>query len=99
MPSRALRTKESVFHRLSPWGEVGAQRRVRGLEPPRDRRRVSPSPYPLPGGEREMNPRSSDGPLDIRIYLLALGTFALGTDVFVIAGILPMIASDLGVSV
>jgi MFS transporter, DHA1 family, inner membrane transport protein len=38
-------------------------------------------------------------PLDIRIYLLALGTFAIGTDVFVIAGILPMIAGDLGVSI
>src|SRR5579864_4687815 len=47
----------------------------------------------------EMNARSSGTPLDMRIYLLALGTFALGTDVFVIAGILPMIAGDLGVSV
>jgi predicted MFS family arabinose efflux permease len=43
--------------------------------------------------------RSSRAPLDVRIYLLTLGTFALGTDVFVIAGILPMIAGDLGVSV
>jgi predicted MFS family arabinose efflux permease len=43
--------------------------------------------------------RSARTPLDIRIYLLALGTFAIGTDVFVIAGILPMIARDLGVSV
>jgi len=42
---------------------------------------------------------SRRAPLDIRIYLLALGTFAIGTDVFVIAGILPMIARDLGVSV
>jgi MFS transporter, DHA1 family, inner membrane transport protein len=46
-----------------------------------------------------MKARSSATPLDIRIYLLALGTFALGTDVFVIAGILPMIARDLGVSI
>ncbi len=37
--------------------------------------------------------------LDPRLYLLALGTFAIGTDVFVIAGILPRIAGDLGVSV
>jgi DHA1 family inner membrane transport protein len=37
--------------------------------------------------------------LDPRVYLLALGTFALGADVFVIAGILPRIAADLGVSV
>jgi MFS transporter, DHA1 family, inner membrane transport protein len=37
--------------------------------------------------------------LDPRIYLLALGTFAIGTDVFVIAGLLPMIARDLSVSV
>jgi DHA1 family inner membrane transport protein len=37
--------------------------------------------------------------LDGRILLLALGTFAVGTDVFVIAGILPRIAEDLGVRV
>jgi MFS transporter, DHA1 family, inner membrane transport protein len=43
--------------------------------------------------------RAERAPLDIRIYLLALGTFAIGTDVFVIAGILPMIAGDLGVSI
>lgn len=35
----------------------------------------------------------------IRIFVLALGTFALGTDVFVIAGILPDIARDLNISV
>lgn len=34
-----------------------------------------------------------------RILVLALGTFALGTDSFVIAGILPAIAHDLDVSV
>ena len=34
-----------------------------------------------------------------RILLLALGTFALGTDAFVIAGVLPAIGRDLGVSV
>jgi DHA1 family inner membrane transport protein len=36
--------------------------------------------------------------LDPRILLLALGTFALGTDVFVIAGILRLIAEGLDVS-
>ncbi|HJT55020.1 MAG TPA: MFS transporter [Ktedonobacteraceae bacterium] len=34
-----------------------------------------------------------------RILILALGTFALGTDSFVIAGILPSVAHDLNVSV
>jgi DHA1 family inner membrane transport protein len=37
--------------------------------------------------------------LNARIYLLALGTFALGTDLFVIAGVLPAIAHDRGVSI
>jgi MFS transporter, DHA1 family, inner membrane transport protein len=41
-------------------------------------------------------PRS--GRLDPRILLLALGTFGLGTDVFVIAGILRLIADGLHVS-
>ncbi|HUH84110.1 MAG TPA: MFS transporter [Stellaceae bacterium] len=36
--------------------------------------------------------------LDSRVLLLALGTFALGTDVFVIAGILRLIAAGLAVS-
>jgi predicted MFS family arabinose efflux permease len=36
--------------------------------------------------------------LDLRIWLLAFGTFAIGTDVFVVPGILPTIASDLNVS-
>ena len=43
--------------------------------------------------------RGVGGRLDARLYLLALGTFAIGTDVFVIAGILPRIAGDLGVSI
>src|SRR5512135_2493449 len=34
-----------------------------------------------------------------RIYLLALGTLALGTDVFVMASVLPAIAHDRNVSV
>lgn len=36
---------------------------------------------------------------DPRIWLLAVGTFAIGVDAFVIAGILPVVATDLGVSV
>lgn len=39
------------------------------------------------------------GGLDARILLLALGTFAIGTDVFVIAGILRLIADDLAIGV
>lgn len=34
-----------------------------------------------------------------RIYVLALGAFAFGTDVFVVAGVLPVIAHDKGVSI
>ena len=34
-----------------------------------------------------------------RVFLLALGTFALGTEGFVIAGVLPAISRDLSVSV
>jgi predicted MFS family arabinose efflux permease len=37
--------------------------------------------------------------MDRRIYLLAIGTFAIGTDTFVVAGILPDVARSLGVSV
>ncbi|WP_081992216.1 MFS transporter [Inquilinus limosus] len=33
---------------------------------------------------------------DIRIWVLALGTFAIGTDVFVVSGILPAIAAQFG---
>lgn len=36
--------------------------------------------------------------LDRRIWLLALGTFVLGTDTFVIAGILPQLAAGMDVS-
>ncbi|TMD43969.1 MAG: MFS transporter, partial [Chloroflexi bacterium] len=33
-----------------------------------------------------------------RIVLLALGMFALGTDAFIVAGVLPVIAHETGVS-
>lgn len=36
--------------------------------------------------------------LDWRIFLLALGMFALGTDAFVVAGVLPVISHELGVT-
>ena len=36
-------------------------------------------------------------PCDPRVWLLALGTFAIGTDAFVVSGILPAVAGDLGV--
>jgi predicted MFS family arabinose efflux permease len=42
--------------------------------------------------------RSTIAPLDPRVWLLAAGTFAIGTDAFVIAGILPQVAADLGIS-
>ena len=41
------------------------------------------------GGARRINPR---------IFLLALGMFALGTDAFVVAGVLPVISRELGVT-
>src|ERR1700677_694922 len=37
--------------------------------------------------------------IDLRPFILALGTFAIGTDAFIIGGILPRIAHDLSVSV
>jgi predicted MFS family arabinose efflux permease len=37
--------------------------------------------------------------IDLRVLVLALGTFAIGTDAFIIGGILPEIAQDLSVSI
>jgi MFS transporter, DHA1 family, inner membrane transport protein len=37
--------------------------------------------------------------LNCRILVLALGTFAIGTDNYVVAGILPQVARSFGVSV
>lgn len=50
------------------------------------------------------NDRSTSGAaqwttIDIRAFILALGTFAIGTDAFIIGGVLPKIAHDLSVSV
>src|ERR1700674_44481 len=52
--------------------------------------------YPLLYDKQQMKENSALNP---RIYLLALGTFALGTDLFVIAGVLPTIAHEQAVSV
>lgn len=43
--------------------------------------------------------RSSNSALTLRLALLASGTFVLGVDGFVLAGLLPSVARDLGVSV
>jgi len=41
---------------------------------------------------------NSPGRIDWRILLLALGMFSLGTDAFVVAGVLPVIAHEMQVS-
>ena len=64
---------------------------------PSSPRPASPPP-PRPAATAGAPPATT-GRLNPRIYLLALGTFALGADVFVIAGILPRIAGELGISV
>ncbi|MFJ1730405.1 MFS transporter [Streptomyces sp. NPDC088254] len=52
-------------------------------------------------GRREPSDRSSFAPtrLPVVVYVLALGTFLMGTTEFVVAGLLPEIAGDLQVSV
>lgn len=37
--------------------------------------------------------------MDMRLITLALGTFAIGTDSFVVAGILPEVSQSLDVSI
>ncbi|GLV59289.1 MFS transporter [Dictyobacter sp. S3.2.2.5] len=44
---------------------------------------------------RDQQPRAGLNP---RVFLLSLGMFALGTDAFIVAGVLPLIARDTGVS-
>ncbi|HYL42410.1 MAG TPA: MFS transporter, partial [Ktedonobacteraceae bacterium] len=57
---------------------------------------IPPVPCPeratVPSGERA-------GRIDPRVVLLALGNFAVGTDAFVVAGVLPAIARETGVTV
>jgi predicted MFS family arabinose efflux permease len=45
------------------------------------------------------DPRFALSTIDPRALILALGTFAIGTDAFIVGGILPRIAHDLSVSV
>ncbi|GGX68758.1 hypothetical protein GCM10010358_23860 [Streptomyces minutiscleroticus] len=55
---------------------------------------------PAPGGVRAGRPRqASAARLPLVVYVLALGTFLMGTTEFVMAGLLPEIAGDLHVSV
>jgi predicted MFS family arabinose efflux permease len=51
--------------------------------------------------QTEQNSSSNGTPkiVDFRAFILALGTFAIGTDAFIIGGVLPKIAHDLSVSV
>lgn len=43
--------------------------------------------------------KSTERSFDPRVWLLAIGTFAIGTDANVISGILPQLAAELGVRV
>ncbi|MFD8869126.1 MULTISPECIES: MFS transporter [unclassified Streptomyces] len=52
-----------------------------------------------PGAVRVEDPPSSSCRLPFVVYVLALGTFLMGTSEFVVAGLLPEIAGDLEVSV
>src|SRR5712672_1764658 len=45
-----------------------------------------------------VSPVQKAGRIDPRIVLLALGMFALGTDAFVVAGVLPVIAREMRVT-
>ncbi|MGH1552163.1 hypothetical protein ACRAWF_08515 [Streptomyces sp. L7] len=48
---------------------------------------------------RSPAPDAPGGPVRLRLLLLALETFAVGTDGMVTAGILPLVARDLDVSI
>lgn len=61
---------------------------------------LDPRPYSAPPGVPPSPAREAPSQrLDFRIWLLALATFAMGTATLVVAGILPALAADLGVSV
>lgn len=53
------------------------------------------------GGSDAAHPASNDSPsrLTVRLSFLAVGTFVLGVDGFVLPGLLPSVAHDLGVGV
>lgn len=46
-----------------------------------------------------VSPREQTGRINSRVVLLALGNFAVGTDAFVVAGVLPAIAKETGITV
>ncbi|MFG3417605.1 MFS transporter [Micromonospora sp. NPDC048063] len=54
---------------------------------------------PLNGGSRSGASAARSAALPMLIYVLALGTFLMGTTEFIVAGVLPEIAGDLQVSV
>lgn len=43
--------------------------------------------------------RKPESPLPLAVYVLGMTAFALGTSEFMLAGLLPAVSSDLGVSV
>jgi DHA1 family inner membrane transport protein len=49
--------------------------------------------------DKLLSPASLRSTIDLRALLLALGTFAIGTDAFIIGGILPEIARDLSANI
>src|ERR1700755_232710 len=51
------------------------------------------------GSDRALRPLAKALTMDPRLLVLALGMFAMGTDNFVVAGILPSVAASLGTSV
>lgn len=55
---------------------------------------------PVQSAERAaISSREPEGRINARVMLLALGNFAVGTDAFVVAGVLPTIAKETGVTV
>lgn len=49
--------------------------------------------------QRPAAPAAATGPPPLALPLLAVGAFAIGTDTFVVAGVLPDVARDLGVGI
>src|SRR5262245_26621579 len=58
-----------------------------------------PPPRAAFGPDERVGPLGLEARMSIRLLVLALGTLAIGTSAFVIAGILPIIAHELDVSV
>ena len=53
----------------------------------------------MSGIDRSIGDEGAFAGIDRRAFLLALGTFAIGTDAFIIAGILPEVSASLSTSV